>query len=100
MTHHLNSETESLMSVSSLRRTKSLSSLQEKPVSIHSGPNSEKATHFEYLVTSKGTSKLLTDFVKKVSLQPLAQLVKPLRPKPSSSQRLSPPPFTSRKSFG
>jgi hypothetical protein len=82
---------------SSLRRTKSLNTIQENPIDIHSGSNSDKAPYFEGLVTSKATSKLLTHFVKKVSLQPLAQLVK--RPKPSSSQRLSPPPFTTHKSL-
>jgi hypothetical protein len=64
---------------------------------IHSSTNSDKAPYFEHLVTSKETSKLLTQMVRKVSLQPLAQLVKPLRPKPN--QRLSPPPFTTHKSF-
>ncbi|EPB86873.1 hypothetical protein HMPREF1544_06299 [Mucor circinelloides 1006PhL] len=101
---HLNRETGSLVSTataaSSLRRTKSLGSLHDKPSVIHTGPNSDKAPYFEDLLTTKQTSNLLSQFVKKVSLQPLAQLVKPLRPKPSqSNNHLSPPPFTSHHSF-
>ncbi|KAL9554163.1 hypothetical protein MBANPS3_002931 [Mucor bainieri] len=88
---------------SSLRRTRSLGSLHDKPSMIHTGPNSDKAPYFEDLLTSKQTSNLLSQFVKKVSLQPLAQLVKPLRPRPSQSNNnnnhLSPPPFTSHHSF-
>ncbi|CAO3609810.1 unnamed protein product [Mucor fragilis] len=104
---HLNRETGSLVSTttaaSSLRRTKSLGSLHDKPsmILLHTGPNSDKAPYFEDLLTTKQTPSLLSQFVKRVSLQPLAQLVKPLRPNKASqsNNHLSPPPFTSHHSF-
>ncbi|KAI8647780.1 hypothetical protein BD408DRAFT_321078, partial [Parasitella parasitica] len=85
---HLNRETGSLISIqtgaSSLRRARSLGSLYDKPSIIHSGPNSDKAPYYEDLL-ARQSSNLLSQFVKKVSLQPLAQLVKPSRLKPSPS---------------
>lgn len=93
----LNKETGSLMSMattnSSLRRSKSLGSLQDnnKP-KFNTRPSSDKARYYEDLVNTKGKSKMISHLVKRVSLQPLTQLVKPTRNK--QSQQLSPPPFS------
>lgn len=93
---YLNQETNSLAtSNSSLRRSKSLSSLQDNNSKLRL--NSDKAQYYEELVNTKGTSKIISHFVKRVSLQPLTQLVKPTRSNSKhSQQQLSPPPFGTR----
>lgn len=59
-------------------------------MSIHTRDDSDKAQYFEDLVNTKSRSKILTQ-IAKVSLQPLAQLVKPSKAK--QHKHLSPPPF-------
>ncbi|CAO3609450.1 unnamed protein product [Mucor hiemalis] len=90
----LDKETGSFISTaSSLRRTKSLGSLHESVnVSIHARDDSDKAPYFEDLVVTKSRSRILAQ-IAKVSIQPLAQLVKPSKLK--QQKHLSPPPFTS-----
>ncbi|KAI8977147.1 hypothetical protein BDF20DRAFT_547739 [Mycotypha africana] len=100
-------ESESIISTrnssksTTLRKTKSLGSIQDKLSSIHIVPNSDKAHYFENLVAEqKGMkSRLLSQFVKRVTLQPLTQLVvKPTKSVNKSSHsleaHLSPPPFS------
>jgi hypothetical protein len=93
---HLNRETGSLTSTattapSSLRRTRSLGSI----TSIHVRDDSEKAPYFEDLVSNtKSRTKILSQ-IAKVSIQPLAQLVKPSKSKQLQQKRLDPPPFHS-----
>lgn len=99
---HLNRETGSLISntstaaASSLRRTKSLGSIAN--LSIHTRDDSEKAAYFEDLVTTKSRTRILSQ-IAKVSIQPLAQLMKPSKSKQQSQHQkhnhISPPPFSS-----
>jgi hypothetical protein len=91
---HLNRETGSLASstTASLRRTRSLGSLHESSnTTIHARDDSDKAPYFVNLVSTKSKSKILSK-IAKVSLQPLAQLVKPSRSR-QKNQHLNPPPF-------
>ncbi|KAG2194293.1 hypothetical protein INT47_000436 [Mucor saturninus] len=91
---HFNRETGSLASSTntSLRRARSLGSLHESfNTTIHVRDDSEKAPYFVNLVSTKSKSKILSK-IAKVSLQPLAQLVKPSWSKPKNPH-LDPPPF-------
>lgn len=81
---YLDKDTNSLSSTKtvSLRRSKSLESFN---TTIHARDDSEKAPYFVNLITHKSKSKILTQ-IAKVSLQPLAQLVKPSRSKQQKQQ--------------
>ncbi|KAI9282348.1 hypothetical protein BY458DRAFT_531270 [Sporodiniella umbellata] len=69
-----------------LRRVQSFSSFESGM-----SHRTNKAPYFENLVTGKLTTKLMSQFVKKVTLDPLAQLVKPQRPKRNTkAHRMSP----------
>ncbi|ORE12616.1 hypothetical protein BCV71DRAFT_246797 [Rhizopus microsporus] len=71
-----------------LRRTQSFSSFDSVSSSLRTSSHyTDKAPYFESLVTSKLTTKLVSQFVRKVTLEPIAQLVKPHRAK---DKRISP----------